>query len=436
VTADANPTDRSDREGDGGGTGATDGDDRASEPRASGAPSRRHALGVVATAVATGLTGCGGLSTGDAGTATVGGSAATGSDRTATATATATPEPPGSLLVEASAGLYRLFSLAAGYWNANRRAGEVHEWENVVDVDADTRLADYFARRHGVEPTGERAAPPFRVVVGRSRDIPACEALEAERVEVAGSSTPIGEALDGDSLWNNAHAEPGDGDVTEARREQFVGHPLAREAIAIVVSRPVAEAGVDHLTIDEVRRLMLGEVTNWRAVGGPDREVAVVAAGDSDPPNWVQTEFGPVPAVAVTSAFRPAERLSILGRRDDAITYVPVGLEGFVNPVPKAVAAVTVEADGAAYRPRLRLGHRGAGERASSDVRPLRHADSPLVADTHWAYTSGEPDRREAALLDLLYSPLGQDVLLDRAGLYGSRLPVPEARRRRAGLDD
>jgi hypothetical protein len=167
--------------------------------------------------------------------------------------------------------------------------------------------------------------------------------------------------------------------------------------------------------------------------------VAVVAAGDSDPPTWFQSEFvdhGILLEDTVARAFDPTERLSILGRRDDAITYVPVGFEGLVEPVPTAVAVVTVEADGAAYRPRFRLGHRDPGERASSDVRSLRHADSPLVADTHWAYTRGEPGRREAALLDLLYSPLGQDVVLDWADFYANRLPVAETRRRRAALPD
>jgi phosphate transport system substrate-binding protein len=433
VTANADATDRRDAgTATGSADAAGDGDGRASGASGARSPStRRGLLGALATAAATGVAGCGGRS-GRSSTATATG--ATGAtDRTPVRTATGASGPPEPLLVEASEGIYRLFSQVAGRWNANRRAEDVHEWANAVDVDPDVRVADCFARRRGVEPTGERAAPPFQVVPSRSPDIPASEALEAGDVDVAGISTPIGETLDRDTFWHNAHAEPGDGDA-EAARESFHGHPVAREAVAIAVSRPVVEGGVDRLSIDEVRRLTRGEITNWRAVGGPDRAVAVVAAGDYDPPNWFQTEFGPVLPAAVASDFDPIGRLSILERRDDAITYVPLGRDGLVRPVPKAVALVTVTADGAAYRPYFRLGHASAGERARRDARPLRHADSPLVADAHWAYTEGDPDRRAAALLDLLYSPLGQDVLLDWAGFRGTRLPVPEARRRRAAL--
>jgi phosphate transport system substrate-binding protein len=69
-----------------------------------------------------------------------------------------------------------------------------------------------------------------------------------------------------------------------------------------------ASAGVDRLTMDEVRKLMIGEYTNWKQVGGKDAPVKVVRTDESHPGTLVFLErdflHAPfVPQAIVTSTF-------------------------------------------------------------------------------------------------------------------------------------
>jgi phosphate transport system substrate-binding protein len=56
--------------------------------------------------------------------------------------------------------------------------------------------------------------------------------------------------------------------------EEFL---VAYDAIAVVVSQPIYEAGVTDLSQDEVAAIYSGEVANWMDVGGPDERIYVVA---------------------------------------------------------------------------------------------------------------------------------------------------------------
>jgi len=56
--------------------------------------------------------------------------------------------------------------------------------------------------------------------------------------------------------------------------EEFL---VAYDAIAVVVSQPIYEAGVTDLSQEEVAAIYSGEVANWMEVGGPDERIYVVA---------------------------------------------------------------------------------------------------------------------------------------------------------------
>jgi len=70
-------------------------------------------------------------------------------------------------------------------------------------------------------------------------------------------------------------------EVTAGEREQspekkFIETPIGYDAIVIVVSPPVYAGGVKSLTKDQLRGIYAGNITNWKEVGGPDREIYVV----------------------------------------------------------------------------------------------------------------------------------------------------------------
>lgn len=84
----------------------------------------------------------------------------------------------------------------------------------------------------------------------------------------------------GGSSKGIAHAERGTADIGmssralhDSERESLEQHTIARDGVAVIVHSDNAADGFDS---SEVRRLFTGDVTNWQALGGADREVTVI----------------------------------------------------------------------------------------------------------------------------------------------------------------
>lgn len=51
---------------------------------------------------------------------------------------------------------------------------------------------------------------------------------------------------------------------------------LARDAVAVAVSKAVYEGGVTSLTLSQVAAIYRGKILNWKALGGPDARILVI----------------------------------------------------------------------------------------------------------------------------------------------------------------
>jgi phosphate transport system substrate-binding protein len=191
--------------------------------------------------------------------------------------------------------------------------------------------------------------------------------LAAERVDL------------GDTRYETA------GSISEplAVEDRFVGHRVATAGSAFIVSPPIIDDGVTSLRADEVRDIYAGEITNWQTVGGPDREIAVIAGPDATPPRWLMdTFFDGVPETGVDErTAQAATRVNEIESRDDAIGEVPVGFAVYDVPV------LDLSVDGTRYS--------------------VSETGYPSTVDLAW-YTWGEPDPRERAFVSYLQSPAGQ----------------------------
>ncbi|KEG37913.1 phosphate ABC transporter substrate-binding protein [Streptomyces althioticus] len=82
--------------------------------------------------------------------------------------------------------------------------------------------------------------------------------LAAGQINIALSSKPLAE--------EDKAANPG---------TDFVTTQIGADAVGVIVTKEVSDAGVKNLTADQVRDLFEGKINNWSEVGGPDLEVFV-----------------------------------------------------------------------------------------------------------------------------------------------------------------
>ena len=56
----------------------------------------------------------------------------------------------------------------------------------------------------------------------------------------------------------------------------FIVHAIGKDAVVPVVSSEIHAAGVTALSLGNIASIYLGEIQNWRELGGPDRDILVV----------------------------------------------------------------------------------------------------------------------------------------------------------------
>ncbi|MBK0372972.1 phosphate ABC transporter substrate-binding protein [Streptomyces sp. RB110-1] len=82
--------------------------------------------------------------------------------------------------------------------------------------------------------------------------------LGAGQIDIALSSKPIAEE-----------------DRAASPKTDYVETQVGADAVGVIISKQVADAGVKNLTADQVKGLFEGKITNWKEVGGPDLPVFV-----------------------------------------------------------------------------------------------------------------------------------------------------------------
>lgn len=255
----------------------------------------------------------------------------------------------------------------ARIWNTNRQPDPdgSDQFPRYL-LDDERGLADYFGERHGFEPTGEPYNPPFRIaIVGETRtngDI----AITDETVDIC-------------EAWG--HFGP---DASVSVPEGVRRHDLFRTGEGFFVSEPVYESGVETLSVADLEAIYEGRVTNWREVGGPDREIHLVMAAFSNPGSRFDRTFRSQLDLGsdYVAKGNPRNRWEIVASRDDAIARL-----GFSD-----LGEVRTDGDGATRRIDVIVD----GER--------RGPDEPGYPGTYPnpIFTNGDPAPRERAVLDAL----------------------------------
>ncbi len=173
---------------------------------------------------------------------------------------------------------------------------------------------------------------------------------------------------------------------------------VALDGIAVVVhpSNPVAQ-----LTVDELRRVFTGEITNWQQLDGPDmgivllsREVnsgthvyfrEAVLSGDSGSGQFASH------ALMMPSSQALADEVS---QNEGAIGYYGMA---YLSPQQKAVAIA--KAAGGPYIP--------------PEISSVQDGSYP-IARPLFMYTDGEPQGNVKQFIDFVFSAEGQSVVSEQ----------------------
>lgn len=160
---------------------------------------------------------------------------------------------------------------------------------------------------------------------------------------------------------------------------------IARDAIALVVHPSNALAG---LTLEEIKAIYTGKVSNWSEVGGADQEIIVVsrdsASGTFETFNELALEGEKVRADALLQASNAAV-VTTVANTPGAIGYVGLGY------VSKEIKALTVD-------------------EVIPSKETVNAGDYPL-ARSLFMYTDGKPEGAVKKFIDFVLSAEGQKLV-------------------------
>ncbi|ELZ80855.1 substrate-binding domain-containing protein [Haloferax larsenii] len=384
--------------------------------------SRRKFLVASGAAGLAGLAGCSGSTGSETDAATDAPETEAETDAPETEEETAKPEDnePEMLTAEGSSTVYPIANKGSSYWNSNAPPSDGEYWgsssEGTVPGwselgEPDMRLADYFASLYGFEPTETQANPPFATSIGLSHSGTGCKSVRDGLVDIGNSSGPI-------------TAELG---ISEAERdEKYVDHVVGRDGQPVVVSKDIFDAGVTELTGEEVKKIYQDEITNWKDVGGPDKEIYVVgrAEGSGTDTSFRLNMLGDAEASMEGVDTRKGQNQqvkTVVQQNEGAIAYMALA---FTGPEVKPVG---IEFEGTLFEP---------DKDAENTIFDSAY---PLNRDLHQytTITEGTPngtDKREAAFINMFLTTFGQELFVEANNYIP--LPTKDLEAEKAKLPD
>ncbi len=336
--------------------------------------SRRTFIATTAAAGSIGVTGC----AGNANTDIDGDSGSGGSDGSETTTIGTNSGP---LKADGSSTVYPITNLAASYWNSNPPASDEEYWgPDQYDIQTDEALAEYWAGLYGF--TSGDGGPPFQVTVGLSHSGTGIEKIRNGQVDIGDSSAPVEAELP---------------EASEEELSKFTDHVVGVDAQPIVVSKAIYDSGVTKITIEELRGIYQGDITNWSELGGPDTQIQAVgrAEGSGTDTAFRVNVLGDVNASMDGTDVRKGQNQQVktlVANSDNAIAYIALAFVEDGGTVPP----IALEIDGTTYEYGKNLAAR----------------EYPLARDLH-CYTYEGTSKKEAAFINMVLSDFGQQTFVE-----------------------
>ncbi|WP_222918179.1 substrate-binding domain-containing protein [Natrinema sp. SYSU A 869] len=291
-----------------------------------------------------------------------------------------------SLSADGSSTVYPITSRAGSLWNSNPPAGDEDYWmPGEYDIDTDQNLAEYWGGRYGFESDGD--GPPFETSIGLNHTGVGLEKLENEQVDIGDASAPVAAEFP---------------DRSEDELEDFIDHVVGVDAQPIMVSSEVKDAGLESITLEEVKGIYQGEISNWDEVedyGGDSKEIQVIgrSEGSGTDTSFRNNVLGDPNADMEVDARKGENQQvqTVLENSDNAIGYA--GLAFISDGAPM----VNLVIDGTEY----------TREKMADE-------SYPLARDLH-CYTWEDTSEKEAAFLRMILHDYGQENFVENADYLG-----------------
>jgi phosphate transport system substrate-binding protein len=226
-----------------------------------------------------------------------------------------------------------------------------------------------------VQPVAEKLAEAFKAT------------NPSAQVDVQGGGSSVGVKSAGEGTVDIGMASREIKDSEIDTYPSLVIHTIARDGIAIVVHPDV---GVDGLTLDQVRDIFSGAITNWSEVGGDDKAIVVVSREEGSGTRGAFEEMvmgkdGPV--IVDTAILQPSNGAlkTTVSTTEDSIGFLSFG---YLDTSVKALAIDGVDAT----------------------VENALNGSYPIVRPLNML-TDGEPEGAVKAFLDFVMSAEGQAVV-------------------------
>lgn len=210
-----------------------------------------------------------------------------------------------------------------------------------------------------------------------------------DEILVSGGGSSVGVKAVGEGTADIGMASR---DLKSSEMEQYpelVEHVIAVDGIALIVN---PENSISSLTLDQIKAIYKGEITNWKDVGGSDRQIVVVGRDSASGTR----EFFYDEVMNKEEFVRTQQELNSNGavkqtvaQTPDAIGYVGLGY------IDTSVKAVSINKDGVLVEP---------------TIDNVKNKAYPIARSLHM-YTNGPKTGLAKDYLEFLMSAEGQQIV-------------------------
>jgi len=208
-----------------------------------------------------------------------------------------------------------------------------------------------------------------------------------------GSGVGIAEFIDGtnDIAMSSRIIRASEVEAATAKNRPPVEHIIAYDGITVIVH---PSNNVNNLTVEQLQKIYSGEINNWKDVGGPDKEIAVIAR-DS--------------ASGTQEFFTEAVMGSVPYRNDMIVQSATGAVTNEVTQNEKAIGII-----GAAYQ--VNSVKTVAVNVNGTDIMPTEQnilSGAYPISRALYIYADQKPSAAVADFIAYIMSPSGQKVVKD-----------------------